>query len=172
MDHRPAGDQPGFAKWPLISLSNSLVRLGFSRKYGQRFKNAMRSRSWHTTCLDTICSVKSRESGPRWLPRISFFKRGAKTRRRAQGSFLVTVGLIGNKDCRRVHGWAQGNCERAVPAPHAILRDLARLCQAAATERPGSLYVYRFFRMFGCRMMSSREPRSPRGHAEGMVKTG
>jgi hypothetical protein len=43
---------------------------------------------------------------------------------------------------------------------------------AAAPERPGFLYVYRFSRMFGCRMMSSREPRSPRGHAEGMVKTG
>src|SRR6202047_418772 len=31
-----------------------------SRKYGQKFRNAMRCHPWHAICSDTICSDKSR----------------------------------------------------------------------------------------------------------------
>jgi hypothetical protein len=54
------GGQRGFAKLPLIPLSNSLVRLEFSFKYGEIFRNVMQCRSWHTICSVTIYSDKSR----------------------------------------------------------------------------------------------------------------
>jgi hypothetical protein len=53
-----------------------------------------------------------------------FLKRGSKIRERCNGSLAVTVGVIKLSSCLpSAHGWAQGDSDRTVLAPHVILRD-------------------------------------------------
>lgn len=93
-------------------------------------------------------------------------------------ALLPTVGLIkvtsclGNMNWRRRHRLGQGNRARAVPISCLNLLRSSSVKPGLLQRKNLVVCIFTGCLYLGCRMIASREPGSPRGQAEGIVKTG